>query len=159
MNALFLCTGNSARSIIGEAILQRYGGDRFKAFSAGSRPSGEVNPLTLELLETQGHETSGLRSKSWDDFSGKGAPHLHFVFTVCDSAAQETCPVWPGQPMTAHWGISDPAAVVGTETVRMNAFQQAYAQLRRRIDIFINLPLASLEQMALQEKLDEIGKN
>ena len=159
MNALFLCTGNSARSIIGEAILQHYGSGRFKAFSAGSQPSGEVNPLTLEMLETLGHETSGLRSKSWDEFSGKGAPHLHFVFTVCDSAAQETCPVWPGQPMTARWGISDPAAVEGTKTVRMNAFQQAYAQLHRRIDIFLNLPLASLEQMALQEKLVEIGKN
>ena len=159
MNALFLCTGNSARSIIGEAILQRYGRGRFKAFSAGSRPFGEVNPLTLELLETQGHETSGLRSKSWDEFSGKGAPHLHFVFTVCDSAAQEPCPVWPGHPITAHWGISDPAKVEGTKTVRMNAFQKAYAELLRRIDIFLNLPLASLEQMALQEKLDEIGKN
>ena len=159
MNALFLCTGNSARSIIGEVILQRYAGGRFKAFSAGSRPSGEVNPLTLKMLETLGHETSGLRSKSWDEFSGKGAPHLHFVFTVCNNAAKEMCPVWPGQPMTARWGISDPAAVEGTKTVRMNAFQQAYAQLRRRIDIFLNLPLASLEQMALQEKLDEIGKN
>ena len=159
MNALFLCTGNSARSIIGEAILQRYGGGRFKAFSAGSQPSSQVNPLTLEMLETLGHETSGLRSKSWDEFSGKGAPHLHFVFTVCDSAAQETCPVWPGQPMTTHWGISDPAWVEGTKTVRMNAFQQTYVQLRRRIEIFLNLPLASLEQMALQRNLDEIGNN
>ena len=159
MNALFLCTGNSARSIIGEAVLQRYGGGRFKAFSAGSRPSGEVNPLTLEMLETLGHETSGLRSKSWDEFSGKGLLHLHFVFTVCNSVAQEMCPVWPGQPMTARWGISDPSAVEGTKTVRMNAFRQSYAQLRRRIDIFLNLPLASLEQMALQEKLDEIGNN
>ena len=159
MNTLFLCSGNSARSIFGEAILQRYGDDRFKAFSSWNRPSGEVNPLILEILETMGHDTSGLRSKSWDEFSCKGAPHLHFVFTVCNSAAQEMCPVWPGQPMTAHWGISDSAAVEGSKTVRINAFLQAYAQLRRRIEIFLKLPLSSLEQIALHAKLDEIGKN
>ncbi len=156
MNVLFLCTGNSARSILAEVILNQAGAGRFHAYSAGSQPAGKVNPLTLELLQALGHETQNLRSKSWDDF--REGPAFDFVFTVCDQAAQETCPVWPGQPLTAHWGIPDPAAAEGSLPERMQAFQQAYGQLRRRIEIFLNLPLASLERLSLQAKLEEIGK-
>ena len=156
MNILFLCTGNSARSILAEAILAKAGAGRFQAFSAGSHPAGQVNPLTLELLQTLGYETAHLRSKNWEEF--REAPPFDFVFTVCDQAAQEPCPVWPGQPMTAHWGIPDPAAVEGPLPERMQAFQQAYGQLYRRIEIFLNLPLASLERLSLQTKLDAIGR-
>ncbi|MGA1599603.1 MAG: arsenate reductase ArsC [bacterium] len=158
MNVLFLCTGNSARSVLAEAILNRLGRDRFRAFSAGSRPVGEVNPLTLELLQMLGHDLTGLRSKSWDEFARPEAPPLHFVFTVCDSAAGEACPVWPGQPITAHWGIPDPAAVEGPALERVQAFQQAYRQLQRRIEIFLELPLAMLERMVLEQRLREIGQ-
>ncbi len=155
---LFLCTGNSARSIIAEAILERYGGGQFEAFSAGSRPRGDVHPKALDLLHHQGHDVSLLRSKSWDEFAGRGSSDLDFVFTVCDNAAQEICPVWPGQPMTAHWGIPDPASVEGTEAERRYAFADAYRMLRQRITIFVNLPIPSLSSLALKKEVDEIGK-
>lgn len=157
-NVLFLCTGNSARSIMAEAILEREGTGRFKAFSAGSHPKGEVHPYALQVLRTLNHPTGFARSKDWDEFAGKDAPEMDFVFTVCDNAANEACPVWPGQPMTAHWGVPDPAAATGTEAEVHFAFAEAYRMLNNRISIFINLPLASLDRLALQKRLDAIGR-
>ena len=157
-NVLFLCTGNSARSIMAEAILNAVGKDKFKAFSAGSHPTGSVNPLALELLEKNRLPTTGLRSKDWNEFARPSAPFMHFVFTVCDQAAAEPCPVWPGQPMTAHWGVVDPAAVEGDEETKRRAFLRAYTELHRRISIFINLPFDKLSGLALKEKLGEIGR-
>jgi arsenate reductase len=157
-NVLFLCTGNSARSIMAEAILNSLGKDKFKAFSAGSHPTGKVNPLALELLEKNRLPTQGFRSKDWSEFSRPGAPFMHFVFTVCDQAAAEACPVWPGQPMTAHWGVHDPAAVEGTEDEKRKAFLKAYTELYRRVSLFTCLPFETLSNLALQEKLDEIGR-
>lgn len=155
---LFLCTGNSARSILAEAFLNSIGGDRFRAFSAGSHPKGEVHPLALELLEKQFVPTAGLRSKSWDEFAGPDAPPIDFVFTVCGNAAGEVCPVWPGQPITAHWGVDDPAAVEGTEAVRRHAFVTAWTALSNRIRIFAALPLDRLDRLALGRELDAIGR-
>lgn len=156
-NVLFLCTGNSARSILAEAILNRTGAGRFRAFSAGSHPKGAVHPYSLDLLRNLGHPVDDLRSKSWDEFAVPGAPPLDFVFTVCDDAAGEACPVWPGQPMTAHWGLPDPAAVTGSEAFRRAAFADTYRMLSNRIGIFLNLPLASIDRMALKRSLDAIG--
>ncbi len=158
-NVLFLCTGNSARSIFGEAILAREGLGKFKAYSAGSQPRGEVHPYTLELLRHLNHPTKGIRSKSWDEFAKPGAPQLDFVFTVCDDAAKEVCPVWPGQPMSAHWGVPDPATVEGTEAERRLAFAESYRMLNNRISAFINLPITSLDRLSLKTKLDAIGKS
>ncbi len=157
-NVLFLCTGNSARSILGEAILNKVGAGRFRAWSAGSHPTGRVNPHALALLERAGLPTAGLRSKSWDEFARPGAPALDFVFTVCDNAANEVCPVWPGQPMTAHWGVADPAAVDGDAATVERAFREAYTVLRRRIELFASLPMASLDRMSLKRRLDDIGR-
>ncbi len=157
-NVLFLCTGNSARSIMAEAILRSLGKDRFKVFSAGSRPTGRVNPFALELLERNRLSTRGARSKDWSEFSQAGAPAMDFVFTVCDQAAAETCPVWPGQPMTAHWGVSDPAAVEGSDEVKRTAFLKAYTELHRRISLFTCLPFDTLSRLALKKQLDEIGR-
>jgi len=157
-NVLFLCTGNSARSIMAETILNALGKGRFKAYSAGSHPTGRVSPLAIELLQANRLPVEGLRSKSWDEFAQAGAPFLHFVFTVCDQAAAEMCPVWPGQPMSAHWGVPDPAAVTGSDEVKRKAFFAAYSALNRRISIFVSLPLAKLDRMALQKKLNEIGR-
>ena len=157
-NVLFLCTGNSARSIIAECLIERWGNGRFRGYSAGSSPAGEVNPLAIELLQRHNFVTESLRSKNWDEFSGPDAPAMDFVFTVCDNAAAEACPVWPGQPMTAHWGIADPAAVEGDDMTRMMAFRKAFAELENRISIFANLPFESLDQLKLQRRLDEIGQ-
>ncbi|RFC64690.1 MULTISPECIES: arsenate reductase ArsC [Mesorhizobium] len=157
-NVLFLCTGNSARSIIAEAILNRVGQGRFKAYSAGSYPKGEVHPYTLQLLKTANHDVSAARSKSWDEFATPDAPKMDFVFTVCDDAANEACPVWPGQPMTAHWGVPDPAAVEGTDAEKHFAFADTYRMLNNRLSIFVNLPMKSLDRLALQKRLDEIGR-
>lgn len=157
-NVLFLCTGNSARSILAESILAHDGDGRFRAFSAGSTPKGEVNPMALQVLASYDYPTEGLRSKSWSEFAVPGAPVMDFVFTVCDNAAGETCPIWPGQPMTAHWGIEDPAAVTGTELQREAAFVAAFRYLRNRITAFTALPLASLDRMALSTRLREIGR-
>lgn len=157
-NVLFLCTGNSARSIIAECVLNRYGVGRFQAFSAGSHPTGHVNPYALDLLNNQNYPTGGLRSKDWAEFAAAGAPALDFVFTVCDNAASEVCPVWPGQPMTAHWGLPDPAAVDGSEAVKRAAFAETTRMLVQRISIFTNLPMTSLDKLSLQKRLDEIGK-
>ena len=157
-NVLFLCTGNSARSIIAESILRKEGRGRFRAFSAGSHPKDEVNPFAFKVLESYGYPTEGFRSKSWDEFAAPGAPVMDFVFTVCDNAAAETCPMWPGQPMTAHWGIEDPAAVEGTEIQKEAAFVLAARYLKNRISIFINLPIRSLDKMSLNAKLREIGQ-
>ena len=157
-NVLFLCTGNSARSILAESILRREGADRFQAFSAGSQPKGAVNPFALEELAARGYPRDGMRSKSWDEYAVPGAPVMDFVFTVCDSAAGETCPVWPGQPMTAHWGIEDPAAVEGTDIEKAAAFAEAFRFLRNRITAFTNLPLASIDRLALQRELKAIGR-
>jgi len=157
-NVLFLCSGNSARSIMGEAILNFLGRSKFKAFSAGSQPTGKVNPLALALLEKNHLPTQGLRSKDWSEFSQPGAPFLHFVFTVCDQAAAEPCPVWPGQPMTAHWGIQDPAAVQGSDEDKRRAFLKAYTELHRRISLFVCLPFDKLDALSLKAKLDEIGR-
>jgi protein-tyrosine-phosphatase len=157
-NVLFLCTGNSARSIMAEAILNRHGVGRFAAYSAGSHPTGQVNPIALDLLERYNYPTATLRSKSWDEFAVPEAPALDFVFTVCDSAAGELCPVWPGQPMTAHWGVDDPAAFVGPDDRKLRFFRDVYFQFERRIQIFINLPIASLDRLSLQKRLDEIGR-
>ncbi|HMM44167.1 MAG TPA: arsenate reductase ArsC [Candidatus Macondimonas sp.] len=157
-NVLFLCTGNSARSILAEAILNRLGAGRFSAFSAGSFPKGVVHPLALDILQRENHPTALLRSKSWDEFATVDAPPLDFVFTVCDQAAGEACPVWPGQPMTAHWGLPDPAAASGTPAEQGLAFADTYRRLERRIGAFVNLPLASLDRMALQHRLTDIGK-
>ena len=156
-NVLFLCTGNSARSIMAECLLNRLGAGQFKAFSAGSAPKGAVHPIALALLESQNYKTSALRSKSWDEFAKPGAPALDFVFTVCDKAAKETCPVWPGQPMTAHWGIPDPAEAEGSDAEKHLAFADAFRMLNNRISIFVSLPLASLDRLALQKRLDAIG--
>ena len=156
-NVLFLCTGNSARSIMAEAILNRLGKDKFRAFSAGSDPKGAVHPGTLTLLNKLGYDTSGLRSKSWNEFAAPGAPALDFVFTVCDNAASEVCPVWPGQPMTAHWGIPDPAAVTGDDITVARAFRNAYSALERRIELFAALPFKSLDRISLKKRLDQIG--
>ena len=160
-NVLFLCTGNSARSILAESMLNSstIGRGNFRASSAGSHPNGKVNLFALELLKTMKLPTEGLRSKSWDEFAGPGAPHLDFVFTVCDNATGEVCPLWPGQPVTAHWGVEDPAAVEGSDDVKRKAFSQAANQLRNRIQIFANLPLDKLDKIRLKEKLDEIGKS
>jgi protein-tyrosine-phosphatase len=161
LNVLFLCTGNSARSIMAEAILARMGRGRFRAYSAGSMPSGQVNPHALALLEKLNYPTDGLRSKSWEEFApdnNPDAPELNFVFTVCDNAAGEVCPIWPGQPMTAHWGIPDPAAATGTEAEISIAFADAFRQLNNRIFLFTNLPLASLDSLILQNRLNAIGK-
>jgi protein-tyrosine-phosphatase len=155
---LFLCTGNSARSILAEAIMNRLGNGKFRAYSAGSHPKGQVHPYAAELLERFGYEIAGFRSKSWDEFAAESAPEFDFVFTVCDSAAAETCPVWPGHPMTAHWGVPDPAAVEGSEAVRRAAFADALGRLRNRISIFLSLPLASLDRMSLKTRLDNIGR-
>lgn len=157
-NVLFLCTGNSARSIIGEAIVNREGRGKFVGYSAGSMPKGEVHPYTLELLARLNHDVSRLRSKSWDEFAREGAPPLDFVFTVCNNAANEVCPLWPGQPMTAHWGIPDPAAATGNDAERRLAFADTYRMLNQRISTFVNLPIASLDRLALQKRLEEIGK-
>ncbi|WIY52476.1 arsenate reductase ArsC [Devosia sp. YIM 151766] len=157
-NVLFLCTGNSARSILGEAILNHVGQGRFKAYSAGSAPKGAVHPMTLETLTKVGIPTDSLRSKAWDEFAVPGAPQMDFIFTVCDSAAGESCPIWPGQPMTAHWGIEDPAAVQGPEFKQRAAFEDALRFLRNRIGAFINLPIASIDRMVLNSKLEGIGE-
>jgi len=156
-NVLFLCTGNSARSILAESILRKEGASRFHAFSAGSHPKGAVNPFALKVLKSYNYPAEGLRSKSWDEFAAPGAPVMDFVFTVCDTAAAETCPVWPGQPMTAHWGIEDPAAVEGTDIQKEAAFVLAAKYLKNRISIFASLPIKSLDKLSLNAKLREIG--
>ncbi|HZC15841.1 MAG TPA: arsenate reductase ArsC [Caulobacteraceae bacterium] len=158
LNVLFLCTGNSARSIMAEAIMNRIGGGKFKAYSAGSMPKGEVHPRTIELLKRNAVRSGDFRSKSWEEFSGPDAPKLDFVFTVCDNAANEACPIWPGQPMTAHWGVPDPAAATGNEAEIALAFADAYRILNNRISLFTGLPLASLDRLSLQRRLDDIGK-
>ena len=157
-NVLFLCTGNSARSILAEAILNREGAGRFRAFSAGSRPKGTVHPQAIRLLRQMNHDTSFARSKDWAEFAGPGAPAMDFVFTVCDNAAKEACPVWPGQPMSAHWGVPDPATVEGTDTQIALAFADTYRMLGQRISIFCSLPLSSIDRLSLQKRLDQIGK-
>ena len=157
-NVLFLCTGNSARSILAEAYLNRAGRGRFKAYSAGSKPGGRVNPFALELLEKNGIDTAGLRSKSWDEFALPDAPRMDFVFTVCDSAAAEPCPFWPGQPVTARWGVPDPAAVQGSDDEKRRAFLLAFRTLSTRINLMLNLPLEKLDRMALTRRLQEIGR-
>ena len=155
-NVLFLCTGNSARSILAEALLEKYGAGRFRSFSAGSFPKSAVHPMALSVLDGLGFDTSGFRSKSWDEFSAPDAPVIDFIFTVCDNAAGEICPIWPGHPMTAHWGIEDPAAVDGEG--QRDAFMTAFGFLQRRIDLFLALPLDSIEAMTLQSRLNEIGR-
>ncbi len=157
-NVLFLCTGNSARSIMAEMILNRSGQGKFQAFSAGSQPKGFVHPYALDLLRKLNYEVAGLRSKSWKEFSRPDAPKLDFVFTVCDSAAKDSCPIWPGQPMTAHWGVPDPAEATGNEAEVRFAFADALRMLTNRINIFVSLPLRSLDQLTLQKRLDSIGK-
>jgi len=157
-NVLILCTGNSARSVMAEAILNRVGAGKFRAFSAGSHPKGRIHPETIRLLQGLHYDTSNLRSKSWSEFADPGAPVLNFVFTVCDNAAGETCPVWPGQPMTAHWGIPDPAEATGSSAEVALGFKEAYRMLERRIGIFVSLPLRSLDQLSLQKRLREIGR-
>ncbi len=157
-NVLFLCTGNSARSIMAEALLNHRGKGRVTAYSAGSHPSGQPRPEALRQIESAGMATAGLRSKSWDEFAAPGAPQLDFVFTVCDNAAREECPYWPGQPMTAHWGIADPAAVTGTEEEIARAFRDAFVVLDRRIGLFLSLPLATLDQLAIKREVDNIGR-
>lgn len=155
-NVLFLCTGNSARSIMAESALGRWGAGRFKAFSAGSHPAGQVNPFTLELLKQFNYSVDGLRSKNWDEFAQPGAPELDFVFTVCDRAAGEVCPIWPGQPLSAHWGFRDPAEAEGSDEEKRRVFRQVYTEIESRIKIFVNLPFESLDRLALKEKLDEL---
>jgi arsenate reductase (thioredoxin) len=157
-NVLFLCTGNSARSVMAEAILNHKGRPNFTAYSAGSRPGGRVNPYAIRQLESAKLPTAGLRSKSWDEFATPAAPKMNFVFTVCDNAASEVCPVWPGQPMTAHWGVVDPAAVAGTPEQITRAFRDAFVVLERRISLFLSLPLASLDALAIKRQLSEIGR-
>ena len=157
-NVLFLCTGNSARSILAESIMNRHGKGRFRGFSAGSHPNGRVNPFAVTLLRQLDFPTEGLRSKSWDEFATPDSPHLDFVITVCDNAADEVCPYWPGQPMTAHWGIPDPAAVEGTDVEKMTAFRQAFKAMETRIQLFLSLPIASIDKMRLKERMDAIGK-
>lgn len=157
-NVLFLCTGNSARSIMAEKLMEHWGKGKFKAYSAGSFPNGQVNPFAIETLQSHGLSVDGLRSKSWDEFSVEGAPHLDFVFTVCDNAAGEVCPIWPGHPMTAHWGVEDPAAVEGTDEVKLDAFRKVSHYLENRIKLFVSLPLSTLDDMKIKEKIDAIGK-
>jgi protein-tyrosine-phosphatase len=157
-NVLFLCTGNSARSILAESIMNKLGKGQFRGFSAGSHPNGKVNPLALDLLKCLDFSIEGLRSKSWDEFAGPSSTHFDFVITVCDNAAGETCPVWPGMPITAHWGIPDPAAVEGTEMEKKSAFSQAFKAMDRRIKLFLSLPIASIDQMRIKEHMDAIGK-
>jgi arsenate reductase len=157
-NVLFLCTGNSARSILAESLINHWGKGKFRGFSAGSFPKGQVHPLALDLLARMGLPAEGFRSKSWDEFAAPGAPPLDFIFTVCDNAAGEVCPVWPGKPMTAHWGIADPAAVEGTEADKAFAFRKALKELETRIKLFTALPIASLDRLKLQETLRAIGK-
>jgi len=156
-NVLFLCTGNSARSILAEALLNKLGQGRFVGFSAGSHPNGQVNPHALALLQRLDFDTAGLRSKAWDEFAAPGAASLDFVFTVCDNAAGEVCPVWPGQPMTAHWGLPDPAAVEGSDLDKATAFRETFRALERRIGLFLSLPISSLDRLSLTHKLREIG--
>jgi len=158
LKVLFLCTGNSARSIIAEAIMNRDGGGHFLAYSAGSHPKGEVNPYAVRILDGLRYQTDGLRSKSWDEFETPGAPRFDFVFTVCDDAAAEVCPIWPGHPMTAHWGLPDPAAVEGSPAEIALAFADAYRTLNNRIGLFMSLPLAALDRLSLQHRLNEIGR-
>ena len=157
-NALFLCTGNSARSIMAESILRKDGAGRFQAFSAGSQPKGAINPYAIATLKEFGYPSEGFRSKSWEEFAGVGAPEMNFAFTVCDSAAGEACPVWPGQPMTAHWGIEDPAAVEGTDIEKQRAFNLAFRYLKNRISLLLALPIHRLDRLALQNRLREIGQ-
>jgi len=157
LNVLFLCTGNSARSIMAEVVLNRLGRGKFKGYSAGSQPAGAVNPVALRVLEQAHYDTPGLRSKSWEEFARPEAPKLDFVFTVCDNAAKEVCPIWPGQPMTAHWGLPDPAKAEGSEAERHLAFADALRMLTNRIGIFVSLPFDKLSKLSLQKKLDEIG--
>ena len=157
-NVLFLCTGNSARSILAESILNKIGAGKFRAYSAGSQPKGQVHPETLRLLRSLDYDTSGFRSKSWNEFTAAGAPKFDFVFTVCDNAAAEACPLWPGQPMTAHWGVPDPALATGTAAEVALAFKDSYRMLRQRIEVFTALPLRSLDRLTLQHKLSEIGR-
>ena len=157
-NVLFLCTGNSARSILAEAYLNSAGKGRFTAFSAGSHPAGKVNPLAIELLKKNRMDAAKLRSKSWDEFAPPGGPKLDFVFTVCDNAAGEVCPIWPGQPITAHWGIPDPAAVQDSDEQKRKAFMRAFTELSTRINLFMSLPIAKLDRLALKRRLEEIGK-
>jgi len=157
-NVLFLCTGNSARSIIAEAIMNRVGAGRFHGYSAGSHPTGTVNPHAIALLKALNHPTGDLRSKDWDEFSGPDAPQMDFVFTVCDNAANEICPIWPGQPMSAHWGLPEPAAVEGTDAEIAAAFADTYRMMNNRIEVFANLPHASLDRLSLQRHLDEVGR-
>ncbi len=157
-NVLFLCTGNSARSVMAEAILNRLGHGKFQAFSAGSHPTGAVNPYALHLLKSRGHPTDDLRSKTWDEFAQPGAPAMDFVFTVCDNAAGEVCPIWPGQPVTAHWGFPDPAAFKGDEAETQAEFADVYQMIHARIEPFVNLPIATLDRMALQRRVDEMGQ-
>ena len=158
-HVLFLCTGNSARSILAEAVMNREGAGQFIAHSAGSRPTGKPNPFAISLLQREGFDTGFARSKSWDEFAAPGAPHLNFVFTVCDNAAAEECPYWPGQPMTAHWGLPDPAAVDGLDAVKALAFAETYRALVRRIQAFAALPLATLDKLAIQMRLTDIGRD
>jgi arsenate reductase (thioredoxin) len=158
LNVLFLCTGNSARSILSEVMMNVMGAPRFKAYSAGSHPNGTVNPFAIELLQKNRMPVEGLRSKSWDEFAAPGAPELDFVFTVCDSAAGEVCPFWPGQPITAHWGVEDPAAVQGSDDDKRKAFFNAYNRLHNRIQLFLSLPLSKLDRSALTQRLKDIGK-
>lgn len=158
-NVLFICTGNSARSILAEAILNRAGNGTFNGFSAGSHPTGAINPNALDLLRSLDHPTENLRSKDWQEFAAEHAPVLDFTFTVCDNAAGEVCPVWPGQPMTAHWGLPDPAAVTGTKAEIAAAFTETYRMLNNRIEVFVNLPLASLDALSLKSRLDDIGRD
>jgi arsenate reductase len=158
-NVLFLCTGNSARSIMAECALSRFGRERFRAFSAGSRPTGIVNPHALELLRSFNYDTSALRSKSWDEFADDAAPRLDFVFTVCDRARGETCPLWPGQPMTAHWGVDDPAAFAGSDLETRRVFKRIYTELENRVKLFAALRIEQLDQLALRRRLEEIGRS
>jgi arsenate reductase len=157
-NVLILCTGNSARSIIGEALFNMLGAGRFKAFSAGSHPTGRVNPFAIEQVRASGYPVENLRSKSWDEFAGPGAPALDFVITVCDKAAGEVCPFWPGQPITAHWGFPDPAAVEGSDEEKRAAFAQTLRQMRRRVELFLNLPIEALDSLAIEDKMRAIGR-
>ena len=157
-NVLVLCTGNSARSILGEGLFNTLGKGKFIAHSAGSKPAGRVNPFALELLQQQGQSIENLRSKSWDEFAAPGAPQIDFIFTVCDNAAGEACPIWPGKPATAHWGIPDPASVTGDDEAKRVVFRKAYEQLARRIQLFMSLPIEKLDKLALKEKLAEIGR-
>ncbi|MFA7307951.1 MAG: arsenate reductase ArsC [Hyphomicrobium sp.] len=159
LNVLFLCTHNSSRSIIAEAVMNRLGAGKFKGYSAGSQPSGRVHPYAFDLLQKLNYDTTAARSKSWEEFTAPGAPRLDFVFTVCDNAANETCPVWPGQPISAHWGLPDPSAFEGSEVEKRLAFADTHRMLYQRIGIFVNLPLSSLDKLSLQRRLDDIGRD